>query len=91
MLDFLKQAKAELKLVIAGNHDITLHEELYLKRLKNKHNNVPEDMGKIREMWMGEEARRYGIVYLEEGTRMFELGNGARFTVCQGTLIFSKT
>ncbi len=81
MLSFLKTAPAELKLVIAGNHDITLHKELYLKRLKKKHRNIAEDTDAIREMWTGEEARSAGIVYLEEEVRTFELGSGARFTV----------
>lgn len=81
MLSFLRTAPAELKLVIAGNHDITLHKDLYLERLNKKHRNAPEDTDAIREMWTGEEARSAGIVYLEEGIRTFELGNGARFTV----------
>ncbi len=81
VLSFLKTAPAELKLVIAGNHDITLHKELYLKRLKKKHRNIAEDTDAIREMWTGEEARSAGIVYLEEEVRTFELGSGARFTV----------
>ena len=81
IFNFLKAAPAELKLVIAGNHDITLHKELYLERLKEKHGNVVEDVDRIREMWVGEEARRAGIVYLEEGVRRFELSNGASFTV----------
>jgi len=81
VLSFLKTTPAELKLVIAGNHDITLHKELYLERLKNKHRDMAEDTDAIREMWTGEEARNAGIVYLEEGTRTFELGNGAKLTV----------
>lgn len=81
VLSFLKTVPAELKLVIAGNHDITLHKELYLERLKNKHRNIAEDVDAIRELWTGEEARNAGIVYLEEGVKTFELGTGARFTV----------
>jgi len=81
ILDFLKQAPAELKLVIAGNHDITLHKELYLERLKNKHRNIPIDVDAVRELWTGDEARANGIVYLEEGVRTFNLSSGARFTV----------
>ena len=86
MFDMLKEAPAELKLVIPGNHDITLHEEFYVRGTgKNKHvrrgSRGMEDVQKIREMWTGDEARRAGIVYLEEGVRRFELGNGARFTV----------
>ncbi len=81
----LKAAPAELKLVIPGNHDITLHEEFYVGGTgKDKHvgrGRGVEDVKRIRELWMGEEARRAGIVYLEEGVRTFELGSGARFTV----------
>lgn len=86
----LKKASAELKLVISGNHDITLHEEFYVRGTgKDKHGRRGrglEDVQKIREMWTGEEARRAGIVYLEEGVRTFELKSGAKFTV--GGLVF---
>ena len=82
MFDMLKAAPAELKLVIPGNHDITLHEDFYVRGTgKNKHIRSMEDVQKIRELWTGQEARSAGIVYLEEGVRTFELGNGARFTV----------
>ena len=67
--------------MIAGNHDMTLQKDLYLKRLKNKHRNLPEDVDAIRELWTGKDARNAGIMYLEEGVRTFELSNGARFTV----------
>lgn len=86
MFDMLQQAPAELKLVIPGNHDITLHEEFYVWGTgKDKHvrrgGGGMEDVKRIRKLWTGEEARRAGIVYLEEGFRTFELGSGARFTV----------
>ena len=86
MLDMLKAAPAELKLVIPGNHDITMHQEFYVKGTgKNKHvgwhDGEMEDVEKIREMWTGQEARNSGIVYLEEGISIFELKSGARFTV----------
>ena len=82
MFDMLKAAPAELKLVIPGNHDITLHEDFYVRGTgKNKHLRGMEDVQKIRELWTGYEARSAGIVYLEEGVRTFDLSNGARFTV----------
>lgn len=86
MFDMLKQVPAELKLIIPGNHDITLHEEFYVWGTgKDKHTRRDgggmEDVKRIRKMWTGEEARRAGIVYLEEGVRTFELESGARFTV----------
>ena len=76
--------------MIAGNHDITLHKDLYLETLKNKHRNIPDDVDAIRELWTGKEARRAGIVYLEEGVKTFTLGNGARFTVRQISFLKKK-
>lgn len=82
MMGALAAADAELKIVIAGNHDITLHEEYYDRDGRDMfHRGKSEDLEQIREMWMGEAAKKAGIVYLEEGTRTFELSNGARFTV----------
>ncbi|EAS33955.2 Ser/Thr protein phosphatase [Coccidioides immitis RS] len=82
VIDMLKEADAELKIVIAGNHDITLDEEYYnsVGHLKHKWTG-PEDLAKIRELYCGEEAQRYGIVYMEEGVRTFRLKNGAQFTI----------
>lgn len=81
ILDFLKTAPAELKVVIAGNHDITLHEDFYNSGGKKKHGRRPENVQNIKEMWTGEEAKKHNIVYLEEGVKEFVLKNGARFTV----------
>ena len=84
IIEALKAADAELKIIIAGNHDITLHEEYYERDGKDMfHRGKPEDLEQIRDLWTGEAARRAGIVYLEEGIRTFDLGNGARFTVCR--------
>ncbi|MCJ1453583.1 hypothetical protein MMC28_003930 [Mycoblastus sanguinarius] len=82
-LDFLKSANAELKLVIAGNHDITLHEDWYrdTQQAKKKHMGRSEDLKKCKKMWTGEEAKKAGIVYLEEGIRRFSLKSGVEFTV----------
>ncbi len=81
MLDVLRQADAELKIVIAGNHDITLDEDYYNSIGWGKHRYGREDLAKVREMWTGEEARKAGIVYLDEGVNTFTLKNGAKFTV----------
>ena len=73
MLDMLKAADAELKVVIAGNHDLTLDAGY---RQNNK-----TEVGKAKHLWMSEEARAAGVMYLEEGLNEFELKNGAKFTV----------
>lgn len=84
MVAMLKAHPAELKLVIAGNHDITLDEEYYRREGHEMHRLKAENVEEVREMWSGEETRKAGIVYLEEGVRTFELRNGARFTVSDG-------
>ena len=82
IIDALSVADAELKIVIAGNHDITLHEEYYKWHGKNMfHGGPSEDLEQIGELWTGEAAKKAGIVYLEEGIKTFELSSGARFTV----------
>ncbi|KAI9775825.1 MAG: hypothetical protein M1839_000876 [Geoglossum umbratile] len=80
MISFLAAAPAELKLVIAGNHDVTLDAEYYQKGWRHRRGGE-EDVADAKKMWTGEAARAAGIVYLEEGIRTFRLRNGARFTI----------
>ncbi|KAL9599797.1 MAG: hypothetical protein Q9219_003583 [cf. Caloplaca sp. 3 TL-2023] len=81
-IQMLASASAELKIVIAGNHDITLDEKYYASTGKKlMHRNISEDLGVVKDMWTGEEAKKAGIVYLEEGVRTFTLSNGAKFTI----------
>ncbi|KAL8908125.1 MAG: hypothetical protein Q9207_001017 [Kuettlingeria erythrocarpa] len=78
----ISSASAELKIVIAGNHDITLDEDYYRSTgAKRFHRNIPEDTALVREIWTGEKAKAAGIVYLEEGVQSFTLRNGATFTI----------
>lgn len=83
-LDMLKGIDADLKLVIAGNHDITLDEVYYKRKGQDMHrrNGYDENLPtKAREMWQGERAKRAGVTYLEEGTHTFTLKNGAKLRV----------
>ncbi|KAL8765662.1 MAG: hypothetical protein Q9209_007342 [Squamulea sp. 1 TL-2023] len=87
MIDMLSQADAELKIVIAGNHDVTLDEPYYENIGKRKfHRNFGEDLEVVREMWTGQKAKKAGIVYLDEGVRTFTLSNGASFTMMKNEL-----
>lgn len=82
-MSVLESIDSELKLVIAGNHDISL-DEAYYKRMGRKMHRQrwDEDMPKkAREMWMGERAQRAGVTYLEEGTYSFTLKNGGLLRV----------
>lgn len=82
-LDMLENIDADLKLVIAGNHDISL-DEMYYRRMgaymqgKRYDADMPR---KARELWTGPRAQKAGVTYLEEGTHCFTLKNGARLGV----------
>ena len=84
-LRMLASVDAELKLVIAGNHDLSLHQEYYLNHPKAKRIAGDEyDSAfatQAHELWTGEAAREAGVTYLNEGMHDFTLTNGARFSV----------
>lgn len=84
MIAVLAACQAEIKIVVAGNHDVSLDRDFYVDRgggtwLHGEKGR--QDVDKVRELWVGEEARRMGIVYVEEGIREFVLKSGAKFTV----------
>jgi predicted phosphodiesterase len=89
-LEMLKSTDAELKLVIAGNHDISLDEQFYrrkgksMQRLKEDDPDMPR---RARELWTGETAKKAGVTYLEEGTYVFKLSNDAKLRVRDPTIL----
>jgi len=84
-IELIKNVDAELKLVIPGNHDLTL-DRIYSGR-KDRHTfgekdlYAPENLQQIRELYEGAEASGAGIHYMEEGVESFTLSTGAKFTV----------
>ena len=83
VISMLGRIEAELKLVIAGNHDVSLDEEYYRRAGKFQHGPAYDsDMpDKAMKMWKGDLARNAGVTYLEEGTHEFTLKSGATFTI----------
>ncbi|KAL9063799.1 MAG: hypothetical protein Q9157_008081 [Trypethelium eluteriae] len=83
VISMLSQIKAELKLVIAGNHDCSLDEEYYRRAGMYQHgpDHHPDVPKRAMDMWKGEMAKQAGITYLEEGNYEFTLKSGARFTI----------
>ncbi|KAI0870761.1 ser/Thr protein phosphatase family protein [Hypoxylon argillaceum] len=82
-LKWLGDIKAPLKLVIAGNNDFTLDTAAFRAQLDGA-DTVPEHMKKDYGDYG--EARRLinnstDVIYLDEGTHQFNLGNGACMTV----------
>jgi hypothetical protein len=82
-LDMLERIDADLKLVIAGNHDISLDETYYKRKgayMQGKRYDA-EMPRHAQEMWTGPRAQKAGVIYLDEGTHSFTLKNGARLGV----------
>ncbi|PSN61297.1 ser/Thr protein phosphatase family protein [Corynespora cassiicola Philippines] len=83
-LEMLASIDADLKLVIAGNHDISLDEAYYrrkgqsMQRLNQADESLP---ARARELWTGELAKAAGVTFLDEGTYSFVLKNGAKLRV----------
>ncbi|KAF2674145.1 Metallo-dependent phosphatase [Microthyrium microscopicum] len=85
-LRLLASIPAELKLVIAGNHDLTMDKAYYLEensRAKyiDLRNYNPENAEIVEQLWLGDAAKEAGVTYLREGMHSFDLSNGAHFTV----------
>lgn len=79
-ISMLASIKAELKLVIAGNHDTSLDPKFHAKNYQRFgfDRNCSEE---ARDMWTGSIAAAAGITFLDEGIHSFNLSNGAEFTV----------
>lgn len=82
--ELIRLIDAELKIVIPGNHDLTLDPEYYDKSW-NLHGPptkyTPEVLDDIQRIYTSEQAKQAGIVYMTEGTQVFTLKNGATFRV----------
>ncbi|KAK3650687.1 hypothetical protein LTR56_006092 [Elasticomyces elasticus] len=82
-LSLLASVDAELKLVIAGNHDVTLDADYWRAR-------GPEIAGAdyssstaaaAMKLMKGRKAQLSGVEFLHEGVHSFQLKSGANFTV----------
>jgi Icc-related predicted phosphoesterase len=91
-LELLRNTDADLKLVIAGNHDFTLDTAAFdrkvaelqrLHPLENLQALVQREYGKPGEARQILEAARaeHNIVLIDEGVHRFHLNNGAQLTV----------
>ncbi|KAK6344401.1 hypothetical protein TWF696_008037 [Orbilia brochopaga] len=74
-VDWIAEIPAELKIVIAGNHDWRLDDNYWGAEGDGK------ESRRCREYLMSEGMRKKGIWYLEDEMREFTLSNGAKFTV----------
>lgn len=78
-LQALSKVKAELRLVIAGNHEIALDKQYYLAE-----GGLEINVGKAHALISpeaGSEASKSGITFLAEGTYRYTLSSGATFRI----------
>lgn len=78
-LKMLGDFDAELKLVIAGNHDLSLDGEYWRNNLDE--DDDPEEHKKAVEVMTGPLAKAANVTYLTEGAYSFTLQNGASFKI----------
>ena len=93
-LDLLRAIDAPVKLVIGGNHDMSLDSDFVLSqigksRTRRGWNRIDTreladfKIKQSRDLWLGKNgrARKEGVTYLEEGLHRIDLPNGARVNV----------
>ena len=75
----LGEFDAELKLVIAGNHDISLDKEYWNTHLEE--DDEPEEHDEAVGIMTGPLAKAAKVTYLTEGSHSFTLCSGATFKI----------
>jgi Icc-related predicted phosphoesterase len=76
-IENIKAIDAELKLVIAGNHDLELDEKWVRDNIEGE--DELEDSANVIAFFKAQKT--HGVHYLEEGTHTFTLKHGANFTI----------
>jgi len=74
-LEMMSQIDAELKLVIAGNHDLELDPQYGVEEGEE------QECAEAIALMTGPLAKEAGVTYLNEGTYSFTLSSGATFTI----------
>jgi len=78
-VEMMGKLEAELKLVIAGNHDLNLDPHYWKGHM---HEDFTQEKHKeALEAMTGPLAKAAGMTYLEEGINTFTLKNGSKFTI----------
>ncbi|KXT02566.1 hypothetical protein AC578_10699 [Pseudocercospora eumusae] len=84
-LDMLKTIKAPAKLVIAGNHDLSLDHEYMRSHLDEGEpvSQADQQASEARQLWTSPEgrAKQEGVTFLDEGSHLIRLPNGAEVKI----------
>ncbi|KAH7912833.1 Metallo-dependent phosphatase-like protein [Hygrophoropsis aurantiaca] len=76
IMKWLKKQKHRVKIIIAGNHDLSFHEEWYEANYQWFHKQTKESPPEIKEL-IGQ-GREDGIVYLQDTSHSFRTKEGGR-------------
>ncbi|KAK5453638.1 hypothetical protein LTS15_006825 [Exophiala xenobiotica] len=85
-IQLIHSIDAPLKIVIPGNHDLTLDRDYYSKHHTGLHASYPRYSGEvlddIQDLYSGPKARDAGVRYMVEGRASYRVpSNGARLNV----------
>ncbi|TVY89755.1 Metallophosphoesterase domain-containing protein [Lachnellula willkommii] len=80
-LKMLAAIPAELRLVIAGNHDLSLDADYWKTVDEDEQEGEREDHAEAVDIMTGKLAGAAGVTYLTAGVHGFALRNGAKFTL----------
>ncbi|KAK6542032.1 hypothetical protein TWF694_007803 [Orbilia ellipsospora] len=80
---WITDVPAELKIIIAGNHDCKLDTKYWVSQAEDSDDEKEraEESQSCRDYLLSPDMKRAGIYYLEDEIKEFSLRNGAKFTV----------
>ncbi|GLB45111.1 putative calcineurin-like phosphoesterase [Lyophyllum shimeji] len=80
-MEWLYSLPHKVKIIIAGNHDLTLHIDYYEREHRRWHRDR-QDVEQILELLTGPRARAAGVVYLQDSSHTFQTKpNGRTWSV----------
>ncbi|CZR63809.1 uncharacterized protein PAC_13706 [Phialocephala subalpina] len=77
-IELLESIPAPLRLVIPGNHDLTLDRNFWKSNCTEEGKNLHDE---AQAIWTNDTAKEAGIELLDEGSHEFVLENGAKFRI----------
>ncbi|KAF8068579.1 Metallo-dependent phosphatase-like protein [Lyophyllum atratum] len=72
-MEWLYSLPHKVKIIIAGNHDLTLHSDWYERAHMKWHRDIgKQDVASILELLVGPRAQAAGLVYLQDSSHTFQ-------------------
>ncbi|KAG6895934.1 hypothetical protein C0992_011481 [Termitomyces sp. T32_za158] len=88
-IDWICSLPHKVKIVIAGNHDLTLHTDWYDRAHNRFHRKYgKQDLAPILELLTGENARKSGLIYLQDASCDFKVRPDGRTWTVYGSPMF---